>query len=83
MSKVTLKQLVEQGFGFESDLKSGDRTETIFRNLRDGNLYHIYRSSPRMYTGSWFVAERMFYANGATKNIPQSHMKDYVVVGHR
>jgi hypothetical protein len=36
-----------------------------------------------MITGSWFVAERMFYANGATKEIPQSHMKDYVVVAHR
>jgi len=81
MSKVTLKQLVEQGF--ELDRKSSDHTGTIFRSLRDGNLYHIYRSSPRMYTGSWFVAERMFYANGATKEIPQSHMKDYVVVAYR
>ena len=35
-----------------------------------------------MITGSCFVAERMFYANGATKEIHQSHMKDYVVVGH-
>jgi hypothetical protein len=74
MSKVTLKQLAQQGFG---------PSQTIFRNQRDGNLYRIYLASPRMYTGSWLVAERMFYANGATKNIPQSHMKDYVVVGYR
>jgi hypothetical protein len=83
MLKVTLKQLVKQGFGFELDLKSGDRTEAIFRNQRDGNLYRIYLASPRMYTGSWLVAERMFYANGATKKIPESLMKDYVVVGYR
>jgi hypothetical protein len=36
-----------------------------------------------MYTGSWLIAERMFYANGVTKKIPESHMKDYVVVGYR
>ena len=80
MSKVTLKQLVQQGFGFGQEARDG--TATVFRNLRDGNLYCIYRSSPRMFTGSWFVAERMFYANGITKKVPQSHMKDYVVVGY-
>ena len=79
MSKVTLNQLAQRGFGQESR----DGTATVFRNLRDGNLYRIYLASPRMYTGSWLIAERMFYANGVTKKIPQSHMKDYVVVGHR
>jgi hypothetical protein len=79
MSRVTLKQLIEQGFGQEPR----DGSVTIFRNLRDGNLYRIYLSPPRMYTGSWLIAERMFYPNGVTKRIPESHQKDYVVVAHR
>ena len=81
MSKVTLKQLIQHGFGFDHEPRDG--TTPVFRNMRDGNLYRIYRSSPRMFTGSWFVAERMFYANAITKEIPQSHMKDYIVVSYR
>jgi hypothetical protein len=79
MSRVILKQLIKQGF----EQEPRDGTVTIFRNLRDGNLYRIYLASPLMYTGSWLIAERMFYANGVTKKIPESHMKDYVVVGWR
>jgi hypothetical protein len=79
MSRVTLKQLIKQGF----EQEPRDGTVTIFRNLRDGNLYRIYLASPRMYTGSRLIAERMFYPNGVTKRIPESHQKDYVVVSYR
>jgi hypothetical protein len=78
---ATLKQLVKEGFSDSRTPRTGEAT--IFRNLKDGNLYHIYLISPRMYTGSWLVAERMFYSQGITRKIPESHLKDYVFVGYR
>lgn len=79
---MNLKKFLQKGFGDRLSEASRNGTRTVFRNVVDGNLYHVYMVSPRLYTGSWPVAERIYYANGETKAIPQSHLKNYVVVAY-
>jgi len=82
MQNMSLAQMYKQGLDVEN-LRTEDGRSLVFRNLRDGNLYRIYKSSPRMFTGSWLVAERMFYANNHLKEVRESHMKDFVLVSFR
>jgi hypothetical protein len=79
--KTTLKQLVDRGFAFDKAPRSDDTT--VFRNTRDGNLYRVYLITPHSHTGGYLAAQRMFFANGEPKAIPESRLKDYVVVAHR
>jgi|688.fasta_scaffold543194_2 hypothetical protein len=78
--KTTLKQLVDRGFAFDKAPRSDDTT--VFRNKRDGNLYRVYLITPHLRTGGYLAAQRMF-ANGDPKAIPESRLKDYVVVESR
>lgn len=78
--KTTLKNLVDQGFVFD---KTPRNDTTVFRNSRDGNLYRVYLITPHLHTGGYLAAQRMFFANGEPKAIPEYRLKDYVVVGSR
>ena len=79
--KTTLKQLVDQGFVFDKDPRSDENR--VFRNTRDGNLYQVFLVTPHLHTGGYLAAQRMFFANGEPKAIPESRLKDYIVVGSR
>ena len=76
--KTTLKQLVDQGFAFSPTISSGETH--VFRNTRDGNLYRVHLVTPHLHTGGYLAAQRMFFANEESKAIPESRLKDYVVV---
>jgi hypothetical protein len=58
---------------------------TIYRNVKDNQLYLLYRESPRAYTGSWIVAQRYFphCDYGPVKTVPATQIKNYVPVGVR
>jgi len=54
----------------------------LYRYKKDGNLYNLYKVSPRHYTGSWTSAEPYFPNQG--KYIKEvKNLNDFTVVAEQ
>ncbi len=55
---------------------------TIFRNKKDGQLYNLYKVTPRSYTGGWYEAENFFTKEKRKFNQSSFKKDDFIPVAH-
>lgn len=55
---------------------------TIFRNKNDGQLYNLYKVTPRFYTGGWHEAENLFTKEKRKLNQSSFKKDDFIPVAH-
>lgn len=56
---------------------------TIFRNIKDGELYCLFKVSPPKVTGSWIEAENFFTKEKRKLNNSSFKQEDFIAIAHR